>query len=76
MSTSLLTAPCSSVAVTEKTYFLRSKRPARGRGRTLIGVSRRRVFLALLLGVIVWCPVFAIASDLLVDWFAPDPNAP
>jgi uncharacterized membrane protein len=42
----------------------------------LVGVSRRRVFLALLLGVTVWCVVFAVASDLLVDRLAVDPNAP
>jgi uncharacterized membrane protein len=42
----------------------------------LIGVSRRRVFFALLVGVTVWCTVFAIASDLLVEKFASDPNAP
>jgi uncharacterized membrane protein len=38
----------------------------------LVGVSRRRVFLALLLGVTVWCVVFAIAADLLVDRLAPE----
>jgi uncharacterized membrane protein len=42
----------------------------------LIGISRRRVFLALLVGVIVWCTVFAIASDLLVDRFASGSNTP
>lgn len=42
----------------------------------LIGVSRRRVFLALLLGVTLWCTIFAIGSDLLLDRFASDPDAP
>jgi uncharacterized membrane protein len=42
----------------------------------LIGVSRRRVFFALLVGVIVWCTVFAIASDLLVEQFESNPNTP
>lgn len=39
----------------------------------LMGVSRRQAFLALLLGVIVWCTVFAIVSDLLVDRLNPTP---
>jgi uncharacterized membrane protein len=42
----------------------------------LIGIPRRRVFFALLVGVIFWCTVFAIASDLLVEQFEIDSNAP
>jgi uncharacterized membrane protein len=42
----------------------------------LVGVSRRRVFLALLLGVTLWCVVFAIAADLLVDRLAPESSGP
>jgi uncharacterized membrane protein len=42
----------------------------------LLGITRRKVFLALLLGVSVWCTIFGIASDLLVDRFASVPTAP
>lgn len=43
-------------------------------GTALLGVSRRQAFLALLLDVTVWCTVFAIASDLLVDRLDPTPT--
>lgn len=42
----------------------------------MMGVPRRRAFLALLVGVTVWCVVFGIAADLLVDRFETDPSGP
>ena len=32
-----------------------------------LGISRRRVFTALLVGVSFWCAVLAVLSDLLVS---------
>jgi uncharacterized membrane protein len=40
----------------------------------VIGVSRPRAFLALLLGVTVWCVIFGIAADLLTDRLATNPD--
>lgn len=42
----------------------------------IIGIPRPRAFLALLVGVTLWCIVFGFAADLLTDRLAVNPAPP
>ncbi len=39
----------------------------------VLGVSRRRAFVSLLIGVTAWCTVIGVGADLLIDQFGVDP---
>jgi uncharacterized membrane protein len=37
----------------------------------LLGIPRRRAFVALLIGTTVWCTILALLTDVLVEQLGP-----